>query len=92
MRYSILALYYNLQDNGGGFSVNNATLNRFFSLHYLLPFVLAALAIMHMMALHTHGSSNPTGVSANSDRLAMHPYFTFKDLYSHYLYSTHLIN
>ncbi|TIA67815.1 hypothetical protein E3P91_04201 [Wallemia ichthyophaga] len=46
----------------GGFSVNNATLNRFFSLHYLLPFVLAALAIMHMMALHTHGSSNPTGI------------------------------
>lgn len=86
MRYSILALYYNLQDNGGGFSVNNATLNRFFSLHYLLPFVLAALAIMHMMALHTHGSSNPTGVSANSDRLAMHPYFTFKDLVTIFLF------
>ncbi|TIA94541.1 hypothetical protein E3P88_04176 [Wallemia ichthyophaga] len=70
----------------GGFSVNNATLNRFFSLHYLLPFVLAALAIMHMMALHTHGSSNPTGVSANSDRLPMHPYFTFKDLVTIFLF------
>jgi ubiquinol-cytochrome c reductase cytochrome b subunit len=64
----------------GGFSVNNATLNRFFSLHYLLPFVLAALAIMHLMTLHTNGSSNPLGVSSNADKLPMHPYFIFKDL------------
>jgi ubiquinol-cytochrome c reductase cytochrome b subunit len=64
----------------GGFSVNNATLNRFFSLHFLLPFLLSALAIMHMMALHVHGSSNPLGISSNSDKLAMHPYFIFKDL------------
>nr|YP_010254639.1 apocytochrome b [Macalpinomyces bursus]QUA00836.1 apocytochrome b [Macalpinomyces bursus] len=64
----------------GGFSVNNATLNRFFSLHYLLPFVLAALAAMHLLALHEHGSSNPLGVSGNTDRLPFHPYFTFKDL------------
>jgi ubiquinol-cytochrome c reductase cytochrome b subunit len=64
----------------GGFSVNNATLNRFFSLHFLLPFLLAALAVMHMMALHTHGSSNPLGISSNVDKLAMHPYFIFKDL------------
>nr|QNH92693.1 apocytochrome b [Wolfiporia cocos] len=64
----------------GGFSVNNATLNRFFSLHYLLPFVLAALAVAHLLALHTHGSNNPNGVGSNSDRYAMHPYFTFKDL------------
>jgi ubiquinol-cytochrome c reductase cytochrome b subunit len=64
----------------GGFSVNNATLNRFFSLHYLLPFLLSALAIMHMMALHQHGSSNPLGISSNADKLAMHPYFIFKDL------------
>lgn len=64
----------------GGFSVNNATLNRFFSLHFLLPFVLAALAIMHLMALHVHGSSNPLGVSSNVDKLAMHPYYIFKDL------------
>jgi ubiquinol-cytochrome c reductase cytochrome b subunit len=64
----------------GGFSVNNATLNRFFSLHYLLPFLLAALAIMHLMTLHTNGSSNPLGVSSNTDRLPMHPYFIFKDL------------
>jgi len=64
----------------GGFSVNNATLNRFFSLHFLLPFLLSALAIMHLMALHVHGSSNPLGISSNVDKLAMHPYFIFKDL------------
>nr|YP_010335502.1 apocytochrome b [Pleurotus giganteus]UNH92433.1 apocytochrome b [Pleurotus giganteus] len=64
----------------GGFSVNNATLNRFFSLHYLLPFLLAALAIAHMIALHTPGSNNPNGVTSNGDRFAMHPYFIFKDL------------
>jgi len=70
----------------GGFSVNNATLNRFFSLHYLLPFLLAALAIMHLMTLHTHGSSNPLGVSTNADRLPMHPYFLFKDLVTIFLF------
>jgi len=64
----------------GGFSVSNATLNRFFSLHFLLPFLLAALVIGHLMALHTHGSNNPNGISSNGDRYAMHPYFTFKDL------------
>lgn len=64
----------------GGFSVNNATLNRFFSLHFVLPFVLSALALVHMMTLHTHGSSNPLGVSSNADKLPMHPYFLFKDL------------
>lgn len=64
----------------GGFSVNNATLNRFFSLHYLMPFVLAALAAMHLLTIHEHGSSNPLGISANMDRLPFHPYFTFKDL------------
>ena len=64
----------------GGFSVSNATLNRFFSLHFLLPFLLAGLAIAHMMALHVHGSNNPNGTSNNSDRYPMHPYFTFKDL------------
>ena len=64
----------------GGFSVNNATLNRFFSLHYLLPFLLAALAVAHLIALHVHGSNNPNGVTSHGDRVAMHPYFTFKDL------------
>ena len=62
----------------GGFSVSNATLNRFFSLHYLLPFLLAALAVAHLIALHVHGSNNPNGVTSNGDRYAMHPYFIFK--------------
>jgi ubiquinol-cytochrome c reductase cytochrome b subunit len=70
----------------GGFSVNNATLNRFFSLHYLLPFILAALAAMHLLALHEHGSSNPLGVSGNTDRLPFHPYFTFKDLVTFFVF------
>jgi len=70
----------------GGFSVNNATLNRFFSLHYLLPFVLAALAIMHLMTLHVHGSSNPLGVSSNADKLPMHRYYLFKDLVTIFLF------
>lgn len=65
----------------GGFSVNNATLNRFFALHYVMPFVLAALVIMHLIAFHeTGGSSNPLGVSGNYDRLPFAPYFIFKDL------------
>lgn len=70
----------------GGFSVSNATLNRFFSLHFLLPFVLAALVAGHFLALHEHGSGNPNGISANTDRYAMHPYFTFKDLVTVFLF------
>jgi ubiquinol-cytochrome c reductase cytochrome b subunit len=70
----------------GGFSVSNATLNRFFSLHYLLPFLLAALVLAHFMALHLHGSNNPNGVSSNGDRYAIHPYFLFKDLVTIYLF------
>jgi ubiquinol-cytochrome c reductase cytochrome b subunit len=64
----------------GGFSVDNATLNRFFSLHYLLPFILAALAVLHLIALHQHGSNNPLGISSNSDKISFHPYYIFKDL------------
>ena len=64
----------------GGFSVSNATLNRFFSLHYLLPFLLAALVVAHLIALHTHGSNNPNGIASSGDRYSMQPYFTFKDL------------
>ena len=64
----------------GGFSVSNATLNRFFSLHYLLPFILAALVVAHLISLHWHGSNNPNGIASTVDRYAFHPYFTFKDL------------
>lgn len=64
----------------GGFSVDNATLNRFFSLHYLLPFVLAALIVVHFIGLHEHASNNPLGVGSNIDKVPFHPYFTFKDI------------
>ena len=71
----------------GGFSVNNATLNRFFALHFLLPFVLAALALMHLIAMHdTVGSSNPLGISGNYDRLPFAPYFIFKDLITIFIF------
>jgi len=64
----------------GGFSVDNPTLNRFFSLHYLLPFILAALVAMHLLALHQDGSNNPEGIASTSDRIRFHPYFVSKDI------------
>lgn len=71
----------------GGFSVNNATLNRFFALHFVLPFVLAALVIMHLIALHdSAGSGNPLGTSGNYDRLPFAPYYIFKDLITIFLF------
>jgi ubiquinol-cytochrome c reductase cytochrome b subunit len=65
----------------GGFAPDNAALNRFFSLHYLLPFVIAAVVILHIWALHIPGSNNPTGVDIKSprDTLPFHPYYTAKD-------------
>ena len=68
----------------GGYSVDNPTLNRFFSLHYLLPFVLAALVGLHIWALHVPGNNNPTGVSVKSsqDTLPFHPYYTMKDAFA----------
>ena len=65
----------------GGFSVGNPTLNRFFALHYLLPFVLVALSMLHMIALHQFGSNNPTGVEIKTkkDTIPFHPYYTIKD-------------
>ena len=71
----------------GGFSVNNATLNRFFALLFLFFFILAALALMHLIALHdSAGSGNPLGISGNYDRLPMAPYFLFKDLITIFLF------
>jgi ubiquinol-cytochrome c reductase cytochrome b subunit len=71
----------------GGFSVNNATLNRFFALHFVLPFVLAALVVMHLIALHdSAGSGNPLGTSGNYDRLPFAPYYIFKDLITIFLF------
>jgi ubiquinol-cytochrome c reductase cytochrome b/c1 subunit len=68
----------------GGYSVDNPTLTRFFSLHYLLPFVLAGVVILHIWALHVPGNNNPTGVTVKSgqDTVPFHPYFTVKDLFA----------
>ena len=68
----------------GGFAVGNPTLNRFFSLHYLLPFVIFALVVLHVWALHIPGNNNPTGVEVKSgkDTLPFHPYYTIKDLFA----------
>lgn len=72
----------------GGFSISNATLNRFFSLHYLLPFALAGLVVVHLIALHVHGSNNPLGVDGNIDKIPFHPYFTVKDALGLLLFMT----
>lgn len=63
----------------GGFSVNNATLNRFFSLHYLLPFVIAGASIVHIAALHHKGSNNPLGINSAADKINFYPYLVYKD-------------
>jgi quinol-cytochrome oxidoreductase complex cytochrome b subunit len=67
----------------GGFAVDNPTLNKFFSLHYLLPFVIAAVVGLHLIALHQHGSSNPLGIDKKGpqDSIPFHPYYTVKDLF-----------
>jgi ubiquinol-cytochrome c reductase cytochrome b subunit len=71
----------------GGFSVNNATLNRFFALHFVLPFVLAALVLMHLIAIHeTAGASNPLGVPGYYDRIPFAPYYLFKDLITIFIF------
>jgi len=66
----------------GGFSVDNPTLNRFFSLHYLLPFIIAAVAGLHLVLLHQHGSNNPLGIDSSSYKISFYPYFYVKDLFS----------
>jgi ubiquinol-cytochrome c reductase cytochrome b subunit len=64
----------------GGFSVDNATLNRFFSFHYLFPFIITALSIIHLAILHEFGANNPLGISSNIDKVPFFPYFYVKDL------------
>ena len=71
----------------GGFSVNNATLNRFFALHYVMPFVLAILVLLHLISLHDKaGSGNPLGVGNYADRLTFSPYYIFKDLITIFIF------
>lgn len=64
----------------GGFSVNNATLTRFFSLHYLIPFLICLLVVIHLIFLHEEKSSNPLGIQSTTDKIPFQPYFTIKDL------------
>nr|AAQ23345.1 cytochrome b [Trogon curucui] len=64
----------------GGFSVDNPTLTRFFALHFLLPFMIAGLTLIHLTFLHESGSNNPLGIMSNSDKIPFHPYFSLKDI------------
>nr|ARH53712.1 cytochrome b [Anostirus castaneus] len=65
----------------GGFAVDNATLTRFFTLHFLFPFIVLALSMIHLIFLHQTGSNNPLGTNSNIDKIPFHPYFTFKDIF-----------
>nr|UFQ24729.1 cytochrome b [Diestrammena japanica] len=64
----------------GGFAVDNATLTRFFTFHFVLPFIVAALTMIHLLFLHQTGSNNPLGINSDVDKIPFHPYFTFKDI------------
>nr|YP_009003586.1 cytochrome b [Microcaecilia unicolor]AGZ19069.1 cytochrome b [Microcaecilia unicolor] len=64
----------------GGFSVDNATLTRFFAFHFILPFLIAGMSIIHLVFLHETGSNNPTGLNSNPDKITFHPYFSSKDV------------
>nr|ABE26909.1 cytochrome b [Alexandromys oeconomus] len=63
----------------GGFSVDKATLTRFFAFHFILPFIITALVLVHLLFLHETGSNNPTGLNSNTDKIPFHPYYTIKD-------------
>nr|QHB77798.1 cytochrome b [Hylomyscus walterverheyeni]QHB77850.1 cytochrome b [Hylomyscus walterverheyeni]QHB77863.1 cytochrome b [Hylomyscus walterverheyeni]QHB77887.1 cytochrome b [Hylomyscus walterverheyeni]QHB77900.1 cytochrome b [Hylomyscus walterverheyeni] len=64
----------------GGFSVDKATLTRFFAFHFILPFIITALVVVHLLFLHETGSNNPTGLNSDSDKIPFHPYYTIKDI------------
>ena len=71
----------------GGPSVGNPTINRFFSLHFLQPFILCAQVVCHLIGLHLYASNNPTGISSNTDKIRFHPYFTVKDLVGFFIFA-----
>ena len=71
----------------GGFTVNNATLNRFFSLHFLFPFLIAGLSLLHLALLHKDGSNNPLGVDTSVDKVPFYPYFIVKDLFAFFIFT-----
>ncbi len=71
----------------GAYNVGNATLNRFFSLHYLLPFIIVALSLIHLAYIHKDGSNNPLGINGNIDKISFYPYFIIKDLFSFIIFT-----
>nr|YP_009045466.1 cytochrome b [Euploea core]AHA03817.1 cytochrome b [Euploea core] len=75
----------------GGFAVDNATLTRFYTFHFLLPFIIMMLTMIHLLFLHQTGSNNPLGINSNLDKIPFHPFFTFKDLIGFIIMITLLI-
>ena len=71
----------------GGFTVNNATLNRFFSLHFVFPFLIAGLSLLHLALLHKDGSNNPLGVDTSVDKVPFYPYFIVKDVFAFFIFT-----
>lgn len=65
----------------GGFAVDNATLNRFFALHFVLPFIIVAIVMVHLLFLHQTGSSNPIGIHNPSEKVSFHPFFSLRDIF-----------
>nr|ARK36822.1 cytochrome b [Cynoglossus joyneri] len=76
----------------GGFSVDNATLTRFFAFHFPLPFIIAAVVVLHLLFLHETGSNNPLGLNSNIDKIPFHPYFSYKDLLGFIIMLTLLVS
>nr|YP_009113988.1 cytochrome b [Platemys platycephala]AGL45257.1 cytochrome b [Platemys platycephala] len=76
----------------GGFSVDNATLTRFFTFHFLIPFIITGMMMVHLLFLHETGSNNPTGLNSNCDKIPFHPYFSLKDLLGLIMMLTLLLN
>nr|YP_006576028.1 cytochrome b [Sphenophorus sp. BYU-CO246]ACZ58555.1 cytochrome b [Sphenophorus sp. BYU-CO246] len=75
----------------GGFAIDNATLTRFFTFHFLLPFIVSALVMIHLLFLHQTGSNNPMGLNSNLDKIPFHPYFSLKDIVGFLIMSSLLI-
>nr|ACI41980.1 cytochrome b [Eptesicus serotinus] len=75
----------------GGFSVDKATLTRFFAFHFLLPFIISAMVMVHLLFLHETGSNNPTGIPSNADMIPFHPYYTIKDILGLFMMITALL-
>nr|UFZ13745.1 cytochrome b [Protosialis americana] len=75
----------------GGFAIDNATLTRFFTFHFLLPFIISAMTMIHLLFLHQTGSNNPLGINSNFDKIPFHPYFSFKDIVGFVIMSMMLI-